>query len=141
MSYNISGFKLQKIENLTIKRKDLEKLIEKDINKEYKKLIFREGMWDLDSFCGEGGMSGTYSSNKETCSHCGQSLPETSGPTLIIDDVRMGGEGSGHEFWEFTRKVLEKTMGFLKAVVIWEGGDSIEIIKVTDGKIEREEFE
>jgi len=52
---------------------------------------------------------------------------------LPIKCFRWSGEGSGSSWPFFVEKVAPYMRGRLRAIVAWEGGDSIEVIQVLDG--------
>lgn len=51
------------------------------------------------------------------------------------------GEASGTEFENLVDEVFPHTIGTLKAVLVWEGGESIERFSVIDGVVAREEID
>ena len=54
--------------------------------------------------------------------------------TLFVKTVEYSGEGSGW-FWDKFLELLSASKGAYEAVVIWEGGDSIDRLIVDDGKV------
>jgi hypothetical protein len=60
---------------------------------------------------------------------------------LAVTEIEMSGEGSGTFFEWILKPALEESTGRLKAVLIWECGDSITRLKVKDGAVNREEIE
>lgn len=59
------------------------------------------------------------------------------GRVFKVNDIAYRGIGSGcgwKEFW----KVLETTKGHLKALVVWESGDSVDYLTVDDGIVKLE---
>lgn len=55
--------------------------------------------------------------------------------TMLVKGMNISGDGSGFFFHEVLKPALSKSTGTLIAVLIWEGGDSISQIEVTEGKI------
>lgn len=64
-----------------------------------------------------------------------------SGAWLDVDAIESYGEASGtmHEYLKET--ILAQSTGVLVAVLIWEGGDTIERLTVRDGAITEESIE
>jgi hypothetical protein len=57
------------------------------------------------------------------------------GDAVVVKDFYIGGEGSGHFYNDWLDKILEASTGEYEAVVIWEGGDSIQRLNVKDGTV------
>lgn len=52
-----------------------------------------------------------------------------------IMNIRMHGEFTG-TFWHETFKdILKTSKGYLKALMVWEGGDTVEWIEINNGNI------
>jgi len=60
--------------------------------------------------------------------------------SVVVDEIHNEGEGSGH-FADTLRCVLEESTGYLEAVLVWEGGDSITRLIVKDGEVTEVEIE
>jgi len=54
--------------------------------------------------------------------------------TLFVETIEYSGEGSGW-FWRKFLELLSASKGAYEAVVVWEGGDSIDRLIVDDGKV------
>jgi len=63
------------------------------------------------------------------------------GDYLWIDSIDISGEGSGTFFHEVFMPALNKSIGRMKATLIWEGGDSITSLIVADAGITNEEID
>jgi len=120
MSYNISVFKIKKIENLEIpllaffehERKDWHPI--KKYNEE--KLI-------LECGC-EQEITGIVENN-----------------ILKIESMNMAGEGSGTFIDWILEPALKKSRGILEASCVWERGDSINKLIVNNGNVKWEKIE
>ena len=60
---------------------------------------------------------------------------------LTITEFDMAGEGSGTFYNWILAPALKESTGKLEAVLIWQGGDSINRLKVKDGVIILEDIE
>lgn len=60
---------------------------------------------------------------------------------IKIKDFCWSGEGSGYTFDYLLECILPKSRGELNAVLIWEGGDSMERLVVKNGKVSREDVD
>lgn len=58
------------------------------------------------------------------------------GVILCVTDIKMSGEGSGRFVNWILEPALKDSSGELMASCVWEGGDSINQIRVKDGKVE-----
>lgn len=61
------------------------------------------------------------------------------GDRLIVDNMCFSGEGSGHILENFLEKARHD--GYYEAVVVWEGGDSIEKIIFDGGTLTKKEID
>ena len=61
--------------------------------------------------------------------------------TILVSEISMAGEASGTMYMECLEPALKESKGYLEAVLIWEGGDSITRLKVLDGVVTSEEIE
>ena len=59
---------------------------------------------------------------------------------VVVEKIYNAGEGSGH-FADTLRGVLKKSTGYLEAVLVWEGGDSITRLIAKDGEVTEEDIE
>jgi hypothetical protein len=55
--------------------------------------------------------------------------------TLEVKRLRLSGEGSGYAFREVWGPALKASTGKMSALIVWEGGDSIERYNVVDGEV------
>lgn len=58
---------------------------------------------------------------------------------FYVTSVSVRGEGSGWAF-SYLTALLEHSLGTLTAILIWEGGDSLSLLEVHDGRVERTSF-
>lgn len=58
-----------------------------------------------------------------------------------VSKFEMSGEGSGTFYHWILRPALQESKGTLEAVLIWEGGDSINSLKVKNGKVTETDIE
>jgi hypothetical protein len=118
MSYNIDNWKTKKLDNLVIPLKALYKHKRKDLHPE-QPVITNEETNEVTIECG-----------------CEQEIKGTITEGLLtVTEFDMTGEGSG-TFYEYILKpALEESTGVLEAVLIWEGGDTIQRLVVKNGEI------
>ncbi len=62
------------------------------------------------------------------------------GEYFVVEDISYCFSGSGDSWGEFLG-LLERTRGYLTALVVWEGGDTIDVLTVTDGEMHSEKIE
>ncbi len=60
---------------------------------------------------------------------------------LEVTDVKVNGEGSGHDYYDLLKPLFIDYKGDLEAVMIWEGGDSINSISIVNGKVTEKKIE
>jgi len=60
---------------------------------------------------------------------------------LEVTDVKVDGEGSGHDYEDLLKPLFIDYKGDLEAVMIWEGGDSINSISIVNGKVTEKKIE
>lgn len=73
---------------------------------------------------------------------CGQEIKgELKDGVLYVTEFDMSGEGSGTFYNWILEPALKESKGTLEAVLVWEGGDSINRLRVKDGKVESEEID
>ena len=124
MSYNIDTWKTKRLENLTIPRE----------------AFYRSERTDWHPECDEG----TDLFAGQITLHCGcdQTIKGTLDSGQIrITEFDMAGEGSGTLYHEILEPALKESRGYLEAVLVWEGGDSITRLVVNDGEVTSEEIE
>ena len=63
------------------------------------------------------------------------------GPWLDVDSIKLHGEASGTMQEWLKEAIFPHSTGLLSAVLVWEGGDTIERLTVKDGVVEEEEIE
>ncbi len=61
------------------------------------------------------------------------------GERLNVTDISYYGDYSG-TYWDEFEELLRQSTGILKARVVWEGGDSVEVVTIENGVITREEL-
>lgn len=116
MSYNIDNWKTKKLENLTIPFSAFFQHPRNDWHPKHK-----DGL-----------------STGETVLACGCEqeirgfLRDTN---FTVTGFDMHGEGSGTFYNWILLPALRQSTGTLEAVLIWEGGDSINSLKVENGKV------
>jgi hypothetical protein len=123
MGYNIDNWKTKKLDNLTVPLAAFYRHERKDW---HPKAVIRTPESDAVSLeCG-----------------CGQQIVGTlNDGILTVTDFEMTGEGSGTFYHWILEPALKESKGTLEAVLVWEGGDSINKLKVKDGKVTSEEIE
>ena len=112
MSYNIDSFKVKKLENFTIAVKNFDKK------------VFGNPEIDLDT--------NRVSFYGRMCEECEFEGTLENG-FVVLDKINICGEGSGHFMATFGDKLLKNSTGTLKAVLVWESGDTIEKLSIVDG--------
>lgn len=60
---------------------------------------------------------------------------------VLVTQISVCGEGSGTFMAQVFIPALAQSAGLLEAVLIWEGGDSIERLTVADGEVREETVE
>ena len=117
MSYNITRFRIDKIDGLSI---PLSALGELPIR------TFPDGQGD-------------YYSEVEMDAEVGYIRGDVdwAGRRMGIGAITLYGEWSGNE-WPELEKILEQSEGHLLLTLVWEGGDRIENVLVDDGKLAKE---
>jgi hypothetical protein len=123
MSYNIDTWKTKRLSNLVI---PLE-------------AFYRHGRTD---FHPKAVINAPESDGVALECGCGQRIVgRLADGRLRVIEFEMSGEGSGTFYHEVLEPALRESAGLLEAVLVWEGGDSINRLKVRDGKVESEEIE
>lgn len=121
MSYNITKFKLKELKEFSIRISDL-----------YNK---RSKNWHPIK---HENYDGTYSFS--SCESEGI-VGNINGDFLNVTNIDIYGEGSGRFFSESLAGAFKKSKGVFVASCVWEGGDSIESLKVENGLITWKEIE
>lgn len=62
------------------------------------------------------------------------------GGALVVSSVVSYGEGSGSQM-DTLEEILAQSTGYLRAILVWEGGDSITRLIVQDGQVTNEDVE
>lgn len=118
VSYNIDTWKTKRLGNLTIPLKAFFKHERKDWHPN-QPVIDNAETGEVVLECG-----------------CGQEIKGVlKDGNLLVTEFDMTGEGSGTFYEWILVPALEESAGTLEAVLIWEGGDSIQRLKVKDGKV------
>ena len=130
MSYNLSSVK-ERRNSLTIKKVRLLALIDMVERDDWRPgLLFRTNpetgveTWELENLGCEQEM-------------CGLRF----GDRLLITEMHLTGEGSGSLYNYFLESLFKQTEGEYSALWVWEGGDTVESVTITDGKISAEEVD
>jgi hypothetical protein len=58
------------------------------------------------------------------------------GDTLVTKELDWRGEFSGHLYSDILLPLFEEFHGDLEAIVVWEGGDSVNRLKIHNGVVE-----
>jgi len=120
MTYNIDSFHIKELENFTLSINN--ELVKKAPNWQ----VFSEGNVTkviIDIGCETDGIKGTWDFEKLTIS---------------IEDIEIYGKFSGTSYHEILKPLFSRSEGKLRAIVVWEGGDSVEMLTVEDGVITEE---
>jgi hypothetical protein len=125
MSYNIDTFRLKKIDLTLPKDFDMEEFMKEQ----------RCG-WEAPIEVASNLTDWEFNWGSEGLEIKGVITPEG----FKVTEVRCSGEGSGHDM-DILEALLVKFKGSLVASRVWEGGDSIDKITVTKGKIKVEEID
>jgi len=122
MSYNITSFKVKKLNNLIIPIKALENKSKKwEATVNVKNVDTMEVMVECG---GEQSIEGTLKEGN-----------------LYVSKIDMYGECSGSYIHDVFKDALKQSTGELEAVAIWEGGDTVERISVKDGNFSQENID
>lgn len=119
MSYNIDNFEVKKIENLVIPVKAFY-------------AFPKQGRYDM---FGQPKILDIVTNEVVIEGDC--EVSEVTGilkdGNIYVSDISCYGESSGHFYEEGLKPLLEASTGVLKATVVWEDGDSVIKLTVTDG--------
>jgi len=67
-------------------------------------------------------------------------IAHSEGDIAFTTDVCSWGVGSGRS-WQDLLDILRQTTGEMEAIVIWEGGDSVQRLKIRNGEVSVEEVD
>lgn len=116
MSYNISSFKIKRLENLVIPLSALYDNVEKNWKPEQPKIVDASTM-EVEIYGG-----------------CGQTIKGIlKDDSIHVTKLDLSGEGSGSYMHYIIKDALLQSTGELDAILIWEGGDSVSRLTVKDG--------
>ena len=116
MSYNVTGFALKKLDSFTLPHAAVLEASEGEVN-------ITDDVLTFNTFPVEGmEITGTRD-----------------GDRLNVTDVSYHGEYSG-TYWDDFEDLLKQSTGTLKARIVWEGGDTVEVVTIENGVITREEL-
>lgn len=115
MSYNVSGFTIKKLDSFVLPYSKVLEMAEGHVT-------IKDYILTFDDF---------YASGMEI-------VGTLDGALLHVSDIHYSGEGSG-TYWDEFEDLLTKSTGTLRVRVVWEGGDTVEIVTVTDGTVKRED--
>lgn len=59
---------------------------------------------------------------------------------LEVDEIKVYGESSGHVYEDVLKPAFARSTGKLVARLVWEGGDTVEMIRVENGVLTEEEI-
>ena len=122
MSYNIDTWKLKKLEDLIIPISAFFKHERKDWHPEIK----YDGNFVVFYSIMESEIEGTLTESTDA---------------VIVSKIKISGEGSGTLMDWIIEPALKESSGYLEAVCIWEGGDSITRLKVENGVVVDEKID
>ena len=128
MSYNIDTWKTKECTDLKILRTALY-----DLNAD-----LTRGRWNLKPPVVNID-DGSFVINSEPLYMSGFMKPND--PYFYVSKIKLSDEGSGTFYHNILLPALAQSQGKLIAVLVWEGGDSITRITVTNGTITDEEVE
>ena len=114
MSYNVTAFNIKKLDNLTLPYAAILEMSEGDVNINGDILTF-------DDF---------YASGMEI-------VGVRHNDRIMVSDIHYSGEGSGTG-WDDFEALLKQSTGALRVLLVWEGGDTIEMLTVEDGIVLQE---
>ena len=119
MSYNVTGFAIKKLDSFTLSYRSLLDASDGDVN-------ITDNVLAFNSFPVEGmEIVGT--------------LDTPDDERLNVTDISYYGEYSG-TYWDEFEELLTQSTGTLKARIVWEGGDSVEVVTIENGVLTREEL-
>lgn len=110
MSYNLSSFEIIEIKNLVLPT---------------------EAVMGFDHEVTMRDEISTFEFDSDTCTIAGSNDDEI----LRVSKIDWYSEFSGHQYEEVLKPLLTRSQGVLVALCVWEGGDSVQILKSDDGEI------
>ena len=119
MSYNISSWKIKKLDSLAI---PVKALCEGNNYFDAPRLDISTGIYTIP------GMDGT------------EIIGRIDGPMIHVSDITCYGEGSGSAYGVLF-DALKQSTGMLTVSCVWEGGDSITRLTVVNGDVTEEDIE
>ena len=120
MSYNIDTWKVKELDRLVI---PVKALCEGNDYFNAPELNIETGMFTIN------GMDGTYLNGR------------IDSDMFHVAEIQCRGEGSGSTYRNVLLPALEQSGGALIVACVWEGGDSLSKLIVTDGKVTEEDIE
>lgn len=119
MSYDISTWKTKRLENLIIPLSAFYKHERSDWHPSQPTIV-KAVTGEISLACG-----------------CEQEIKGIlSGENIRVTEFNMRGEGSGTFYNWILEPALQESTGILEAIMVWEGGDSINKLTAIDGKVE-----
>jgi hypothetical protein len=118
VSYNIDTFKVKRLEDLTIPVPSLYTHLRKDLHPT-KMFSKKSDSWVRFQFM-------------ESCFIEGLVIDNA----IHVKAIDWCGEGSGNDMTEILEPALENSAGVLVASCVWAGGDSVNQLRVENGKVE-----
>lgn len=116
MAYNISSFKLKKLNNLVIPMSALYDNVDDNWKPDQPKIVDASRM------------------KVKINGGCGQTIEGVlKDGSIHVTKLDLSGEGSGSYMYYVIKNALQKSTGELEATLIWEGGDSVTRLTVKDG--------
>ena len=117
MSYNVTGWAIKKLDAFTLPYKDVLEMTDYTARQQ-------DGIYTFNAFEVEGmEIIGTLENDR-----------------IIVSDLSYSGEYSG-TYWDIGfEPILLKSTGTMRARVVWEGGDAVEVVTVENGVISREDL-
>lgn len=119
MSYNVTGFAIKKLDDFRLPIDTMTDMSEDDVNTTAGEVL------TFNSFPVSG---------MEIIG-----VNDVDGDFLRVTDISYYGEYSG-TYWDHFEELLFQSTGILNALVVWEGGDTVEVVTVENGVITREEL-
>ena len=120
MSYNIDTYKIKKLKDFSF---PVSALFESDRSDWHPHIEYGPNN-SASFYAGEGEIKGKIIDNN-----------------FHVTDFEVYGEGSGTFMDLILEPALKKSKGTLEASFVWEGGDSINKIRVNNGNVEWEDIE
>lgn len=120
MSYNLDNFRVVKVDNFRINPQRLDSMADAGALDMYK---YDNGRWTIQfAFPEVGEMEGRRVNENGV---------------FVVESIQLYGGGSGLFMSETLEPLLaEDSAGYLEAILVWEGGDSLQRMTVRDGQID-----